>query len=216
MKSSDFLIIGTGVAGLALALRLAGHGRVKIVTKKDYMDSNTNLAQGGIATVLDPDDSFEAHVADTLATGAGLCRPDVVDMVVREGPKRIRELAELGVPFSRDNDRLSLGLEGGHSHNRIVHCADLTGNAVERTLLQAVHDHLVLGRGRRRLGHPVEADDGVLGFITSDLHGLVERIRQAGGRVAHEPREAEGAGVLVIYVDDPDGHQLELVQPLAR
>ncbi len=141
MKTSDFLIIGSGIAGLSLALRLAERGRVNIVTKRDPSDSNTNLAQGGIASVFKQGDSFELHVEDTLGAGAGLCRRDVVEFVVREGPDRIRDLISMGVPFSRNRGELDLGLEGGHSRNRIVHCADLTGKAVEQTLLDAVNCH---------------------------------------------------------------------------
>ena len=141
MLQTDFLIIGSGVAGLSLALNLAQRGRVTIVTKKALEDSNTNYAQGGVASVLGSDDTFELHVADTLAAGAGLCRRDVVEMVVREGPARIHDLAELGVAFTTDGGRLALGLEGGHSRHRIVHNADHTGREIESHLLDAVLDH---------------------------------------------------------------------------
>ena len=102
MIQTDFLIIGSGVAGLSLALDLAGRGTVAIVTKKDLVDSNTNYAQGGVAAVMGPEDRFDLHVADTLEAGAGLCRRDVVEMVVREGPERIRSLMELGVAFTTE------------------------------------------------------------------------------------------------------------------
>lgn len=138
---TDFLIIGSGVAGLSLALNLAERGRVTIVTKKDLSDSNTNYAQGGIAGVLGPDDSFSLHVADTLAAGAGLCRRDVVEMVVREGPARIQDLGDLGVAFTTEGGRLALGLEGGHSRKRIIHSADRTGREIETHLLDAVLEH---------------------------------------------------------------------------
>jgi L-aspartate oxidase len=141
VEQTDFLIIGSGVAGLSLALGLAEHGKVYIVTKKDLADTNTNLAQGGIASVLDPNDSFDLHIRDTIAAGVGLCREEVVEMVVRDGPARIHDLMELGVPFSLRKNKLDLGLEGGHSRKRIVHCADLTGNAVEKSLLTAVTAH---------------------------------------------------------------------------
>lgn len=141
MVQTDFLIIGSGIAGLSLALNLAEHGRVTVVTKKALEDSNTNYAQGGVASVLGADDSFELHVADTLEAGAGLCRREIVEMVVREGPARIRDLETLGVAFSTDAGRLSLGLEGGHSRNRIVHNADRTGREIESHLLDAVLEH---------------------------------------------------------------------------
>jgi L-aspartate oxidase len=152
VKTSDFLIIGSGIAGLSLALRLANHGRVNLITKRDVVDSNTNLAQGGIASVFDSSDSFELHIEDTLRTGCGICRRDVVEFVVREGPDRIRDLIALGVPFSRDDGGLELGLEGGHSRHRIVHCADLTGEAVEKTLLEAVLCHPDIGVYRNHMG----------------------------------------------------------------
>ena len=141
MTQSDFLIIGSGVAGLSLALNLAEAGRVAIVTKKELTDSNTNYAQGGVAAVMGGDDDPALHIADTLATGAGLCRPGVVEMVVREGPARIRDLVELGVAFTTDNGHLALGLEGGHSRKRIVHARDHTGREIESRLLDAVLEH---------------------------------------------------------------------------
>ncbi|HET6347494.1 MAG TPA: L-aspartate oxidase [Candidatus Krumholzibacteria bacterium] len=138
---SDFLIIGSGVAGLSLALNLAREGRVALVTKKELTDSNTNYAQGGVAAVMGIDDDPALHIADTLAAGAGLCRPEVVELVVREGPDRIRELLELGVAFTTDGGTLALGLEGGHSRKRIVHARDHTGREIETRLLDAVLDH---------------------------------------------------------------------------
>ncbi len=137
----DFLIIGSGVAGLSYALKVAGHGTVAIVTKKESAESNTNYAQGGIAAVVDEADSFEKHVEDTMVSGAGLCDREVVERVVREGPERVRELMSLGAEFTRKNGRLHLGREGGHSSDRIIHAADATGREIERALLAGVHDH---------------------------------------------------------------------------
>ncbi|WP_166977172.1 L-aspartate oxidase [Rhodocaloribacter litoris] len=137
----DFLVLGSGVAGLSFALRAAEHGTVAVVTKKASVESNTNYAQGGIAAVMDGSDSFEQHIADTLEAGAGLCDPEVVAFVVREGPARIRELMAFGARFSRENGRLHLGREGGHSAHRIVHAADATGREVERALLANVRAH---------------------------------------------------------------------------
>ncbi|MEL6616233.1 MAG: FAD-dependent oxidoreductase, partial [Bacteroidota bacterium] len=135
----DYLVIGSGVAGLSFALRAAEHGSVAVVTKKASAESNTNYAQGGIAAVMDPDDNVEDHVRDTLIAGAGLCDEDVVRMVVTEGPERIRELMDWGARFDRGEDgELHLGREGGHSADRIVHAADMTGREVERALLAAV------------------------------------------------------------------------------
>jgi L-aspartate oxidase len=132
------------VAGLTYALRAAQFGPVLILTKKSRSDSSTNRAQGGLAAVLSPTDSFDLHVADTLEAGAGLCRRDVVEAVVREGPALIRSLTELGATFAHrdgDSEGLDLGLEGGHSRRRIVHSKDRTGQEIESTLLAAVAKH---------------------------------------------------------------------------
>lgn len=137
----DYLVIGSGVAGLSYALRVAETGTVAIVTKKASAESNTNYAQGGVAAVMDEHDSFESHIQDTLEAGAGLCDPEVVEVVVREGPERIRELISLGASFTSHDGRLHLGREGGHSAHRIVHAADTTGREIEHTLLERVREH---------------------------------------------------------------------------
>jgi len=144
MKKYDFLVLGSGIAGLSFALKVAPHGRVAIVTKKDRAESNTNYAQGGIASVTSKEDSFELHVRDTLVAGAGLCKENVVRTIVQEGPARIAELIELGMKFSErdapaeDGGReLDLGREGGHSKRRILHAKDVTGREIERALLNA-------------------------------------------------------------------------------
>jgi L-aspartate oxidase len=136
---TDFLVIGTGIAGLSFALQAAKLGSVAIVTKRRKDDTNTNRAQGGIATVLDAVDNFDLHVEDTLVAGAGLCHRDVVEHIVREGPHIVRQLVEWGVEFTRTPEgEYALGREGGHSHSRIVHAHDLTGAEIERALLDAV------------------------------------------------------------------------------
>jgi len=139
--NSDFLIIGSGIAGLSFALKAATLGKVVLVTKKRDIDTATNLAQGGIAAVLSDDDSFSMHEKDTLISGAGLCDLDIVKLVVSEGPKRIQDLVEVGVQFVRDENnekKLSLGREGGHSKRRVAHAYDLTGKEIERALLERV------------------------------------------------------------------------------
>ncbi len=135
---TDFLIIGSGIAGLSYALKVAKVGTVAIITKKQRAESNTNYAQGGIASVLSPDDAFELHVADTLNAGSGLCHRDAVEALVREGPIQVKELMYIGTQFTMRGDRFDLGREGGHSRNRIVHSLDLTGREVERALLEAI------------------------------------------------------------------------------
>jgi L-aspartate oxidase len=144
----DFIVLGSGIAGLSFALKVAEHGRVAIITKKKRADSNTNYAQGGIASVTSKEDSFEAHVRDTLEAGAGLCREDVVRTIVEEGPARIQELIDLGMRFSERDDpnrpgekELDLGREGGHSQRRILHAKDMTGREIERALLAAIARH---------------------------------------------------------------------------
>ncbi|MBP7735007.1 MAG: L-aspartate oxidase [Spirochaetes bacterium] len=141
---SDFLVIGSGIAGLAFAIKASRFGSVNIVTKKKDFDSNTNYAQGGIASVLSPEDSFEKHIEDTIKAGAGLGDRKTIEILVRSGPERIRELMEWGTQFSEKDGPggtiLDLGREGGHSKNRIVHAQDLTGQEVERALLQKVSE----------------------------------------------------------------------------
>ncbi len=139
----DFIVLGSGVAGLTFALKVAAQGRVAIITKKNRAESNTNYAQGGIAAVTSKEDSFEMHVRDTLEAGAGLCTEEVVRTIIQEGPARIGELVDLGMKFSeRDaghgQRELDLGREGGHSKRRILHAKDVTGREVERALLAAV------------------------------------------------------------------------------
>ncbi len=146
MKTScDFLIVGSGIAGLSFAIRAARVGSVVMITKKTDSESNTNYAQGGIACVLDPKDSFESHVRDTLVAGAGLCNQEAVRILVREAPERIEDLVEWGTHFStsktsRARHHLDLGREGGHSANRIVHMHDFTGRAVEESLLRQLRN----------------------------------------------------------------------------
>src|SRR5438477_5612224 len=145
MKRFDFLVLGSGIAGLSFALKVAARGRVAIITKKDRAESNTNYAQGGIAAVTSKEDSFEFHLRDTLQAGAGLCKENVVRTIIEEGPARIAELIELGMHFSereipRSNGarELDLGKEGGHSKRRILHAKDVTGREIERALLAAI------------------------------------------------------------------------------
>ena len=145
-ETTDFLVLGSGIAGLTLALRAAESGDVMIVTKRARDDANTTWAQGGISAVLDPTDTFEAHVADTLTAGAGLCKRDIVEVCVREGPARIADLVALGTRFTRAVDadgqsHFELGREGGHSARRVVHAGDITGREVERALLEAAEAH---------------------------------------------------------------------------
>ncbi len=145
IKRFDFLVLGSGIAGLVFALKSASSGKGAIVTKKEDTESNTNYAQGGIAAAIAENDSFEMHIEDTLRTGAGICHSDAVEVIVKEGPNYLRELVEMGAKFTKDgrgkNAKFHLGREGGHSVNRIVHARDLTGREIERSLLAKVRKH---------------------------------------------------------------------------
>ncbi|MGE3850318.1 MAG: L-aspartate oxidase [Planctomycetota bacterium] len=135
----DVLVIGSGLAGLWFALQAAPHSRVLLITKGAANDTATRKAQGGVAAVVAPADSPEQHAADTMAAGAGLCDPQVVRMVVEEGPARVAELEGLGVRFDRHpNGAHDLGLEGGHHQRRVLHAGDVTGNAIQQTMLDVV------------------------------------------------------------------------------
>ncbi len=147
--NSDFLVLGSGIAGLFFALQVADSGRVHIITKRKEADANTNLAQGGIAAVLDLDDSFTAHAEDTMRAGAGLGHREVVDLVVSKGPECLQELIAMGVSFSRNPKSATgydLAREGGHSRRRILHAADSTGREIEDVLIDRCreHDNIVL------------------------------------------------------------------------
>ena len=144
LKQYDVLILGSGTAGQSIALRLADHLRVALVTKREMADSASNWAQGGIAAVLDTTDSIEAHIQDTFIAGAGLCNPESTRFVVENGKRAIEWLIDRGVPFTREADTqlgYHLTREGGHSHRRIIHAADATGAAVQTTLGEHVRNH---------------------------------------------------------------------------
>jgi L-aspartate oxidase len=205
----DYLVIGSGVAGLTLALEAAKDADVLVVTKRDLDQSATAHAQGGIAAVLDPADSFEQHVQDTLECGRGLSHADVVDMVVRDGPERVRDLIALGAAFSRvgggDSD-LDLTREGGHSARRVVHAADVTGREVQRAMNLAVKQN----RRIRVLAHHMAID-----LIDLARYGGEQRIGgayvldQGSGAVHTIVARATilatgGAGKVYLYTTNPD------------
>ncbi|MCC7301526.1 MAG: L-aspartate oxidase [Bacteroidia bacterium] len=141
-RYTDFLVIGSGIAGLSYALKVAAKGKVLIITKSDEAESNTKYAQGGIAAVMHAPDTFEKHIRDTLIAGDGMCDQEVVRMVVEESTDRILELVKYGAEFDKDaRGAFDLGREGGHSENRILHFKDKTGFEIERALLAKVHAH---------------------------------------------------------------------------
>ena len=141
-RQTDVLIIGSGIAGLFSALKIAEFAKVIVVTKKNKSESNTNYAQGGIASVISQNDSFENHVTDTIIAGAGLCNLKHVEIMVKEGPQRIYDLVEIGTKFTKKNGEFDLVREGGHSMARILHAADLTGKEIERALIEAVNSNI--------------------------------------------------------------------------
>ncbi|MCX5889444.1 MAG: L-aspartate oxidase [Deltaproteobacteria bacterium] len=139
---ADVLVIGSGLAGLSYALKVADFARVNLVTKNGLTETSTSKAQGGIAAVLGPDDRFEYHIQDTLTVGEGLSHPDIVELVVRQGPDRVRELIDLGAHFDPGvGNGYDLGREGGHSRRRVIHAQDMTGAEVERILSERVLAH---------------------------------------------------------------------------
>ncbi|MGZ4038839.1 MAG: L-aspartate oxidase, partial [Bacteroidia bacterium] len=141
-QRTDYLIIGSGIAGLSFALKAAAHGKVFLITKGREDESNTKYAQGGIAAVWHDGDSVEKHVQDTLVAGAGLCDERVVRMVVSESTERVKELIELGARFDKtQNGEYDLAKEGGHSEHRILHHKDITGFEIERAFISQVHKH---------------------------------------------------------------------------
>lgn len=143
MERFDFLVIGGGIAGLSYALKVAAHGSVAVLFKKETGLSSTSWAQGGVAAVNKPDDTFDLHIEDTLRAGAGLCHRNIVELVVREGPERVSELVNLGTHFDKEKNSADYHLhqEGGHSRRRIFHTADSTGFEIQRALLEAASSH---------------------------------------------------------------------------
>ena len=156
-QQADFLVIGSGLAGLNAAIELSEHGSVLLLSKVQLGESNTAYAQGGIASVMSDDDSFDAHVRDTLDAGAGLCHPEVVEQIIEAGPSAIRRLVETGVQFDASDQGFSLTREGGHSNRRILHAQDITGREIDRAFRMRLarnlkYSHFTTSR-RDRLGH---------------------------------------------------------------
>ena len=211
--TSDFLVIGTGIAGLTFALRAARHGKVTVITKGQAEESNTAWAQGGIATVLpeglrDEGDSIESHVADTLDAGAGMCKEPVVREIIKEGAKAIEEMITNGVSFDREGEHFQLGKEGGHSHRRILHAKDTTGREVARALVEAAREepnitlleqHFAIDLiTTSKLG--AVAADRVLGaYVLNKLTGEVHVFRSDRVILA-----AGGCGKVYLYTTNPD------------
>ncbi|MBV8416184.1 MAG: FAD-binding protein, partial [Verrucomicrobia bacterium] len=213
MNQFEFVVLGSGVAGLSLSLKLAAHGSVAIVTKRRPADSNTAWAQGGVACVTSAEDSFDLHISDTLVAGAGLCDQTAVRTIITEGPTAVRELMRIGVHFDErileDGHReLDLGKEGGHSKRRVLHYHDTTGREIEQRLLDAVveerniqilDNHMgvdLITTGK--LGYTTE--DRVIGvYVLNEGSGTVETIRSDRVIIA-----TGGCGKVYLYTTNPD------------
>lgn len=226
MISTDFLVIGSGVAGMWFALKAAKHGRVTVLTKRAVRESNSAYAQGGIAAVWDQSDAHHKHVQDTLIAGAGLCDRTAVEKTVREGPERVRELIDFGANFTRltsDPDQYDLHQEGGHSHRRILHAADFTGREMVRALAEAcalderieILDHHIAINVvteswlARRTGEiPPERDRALGAYVLDQVTG---EVRTFGAKVV--VLATGGAGKVYLYTTNPplasgDGHAM--------
>ena len=209
----DFIVIGSGVAGLTFALKVCRFGSVGIITKEALEESATKYAQGGIASVMAQDDSFELHVQDTIETGRGLCHEDFVHIACREGPARIRELIDLGAQFDLRGSEFDLGKEGGHSKRRILHAHDLTGWEIEKTLIEAIHAeknieifeyHMAIDLiTRARLDEKIQPgslEDEALGLYV--LNHKTNQVETMVGDVIL--LASGGAGKVYLYTSNPD------------
>lgn len=212
MKAFDFVVIGSGIAGLTFALKAAKHGSVAVITKRKGADSNTAWAQGGVACVTSDEDSFELHVRDTLEAGAGLCEEAAVRTIVTEGPARIRELVELGLHFDErevsGHREPDLGREGGHSKRRVLHVQDMTGLEIEKTLLRQLEN----SSGVTLLENHMAVDlitAGKLGFATEDRCLGVYVLEEKSGQVETIRTDrlvlaTGGCGKVYLYTTNPD------------
>ena len=231
---TDFLILGSGIAGLSLAIKASALGSVAIVTKKEKSESNTNYAQGGIAAVTDKTDSFAEHIHDTLICGAGLCKEDVVDFVVKEAPPRIQELIDWGVQFTKSETPpylYDLGQEGGHTRRRVLHAKDLTGHEIERALNEKVaalknviiyenHIGVDLIMEKNNSGKPVRCLGAyVLDINNSDINTYLAKytILSTGGAgkvylITTNPDIATGDGIAMAYRAGAQIANMEFIQ----
>ncbi len=210
-ESHDVLVIGSGAAGLRLALELADRARVAVLAKRSLTEGSTYYAQGGISAVLAEDDSFESHIRDTLNAGAGLCHPEVVRYVVEHGPAAIRWLIDHGVDFTREGREpdapLHLTREGGHSHRRVVHAADATGRVLETSLLECAHAHPNISLFERHIAIDL-VTEAKLGLPGDRCLGAYVLDRDAGHVKVFSARcvvlATGGASKVYLYTSNPD------------
>lgn len=225
MVKSDFLVIGSGIAGLNFALQASEFGSVCLITKKELIESNTNFAQGGIAAVISKLDNFSLHMRDTLRAGDGLCDKEAVRIMVRKAPEEIERLVSLGTDFDRKGEGLELGREGGHSRKRIVHRGDKTGMELERSLVQKVRGDRKIRVFERHIAFDLITDNGrclgarvfdkerkkVKGFFAKAVALATGGLCEIFGNTSN-PRIATGDGIAMGFRAGCEVKDLEFVQ----
>lgn len=242
MRQTDFLVIGSGIAGLSYAIKVAAHfpeKKITVITKTSADETNTKYAQGGVAGVWDEvNDSYEKHIEDTLIAGDGLCKKNIVEIVVKEGPERIKEIIEYGARFDKtESGEYALGMEGGHSEHRILHHKDVTGKEMERALLEEVkqykniemlkHCFVVDIITQHHLGYLVTKSSTditcygvyVLNLNTNEIEKIMSDITllASGGcgqayRTTTNPKIATGDGVAMVYRAKGRVEDMEFIQ----
>ena len=203
LLTSDILVIGTGISGLFFSLKAAKYASINLVTKTTISDTATSKAQGGIATVMSAEDSFESHIKDTLRVGDGLCHPDVVEQIVKDGPKRVQELIDIGVEFCKEEncDDFDLGLEGGHSHRRVLHVKDHTGEDIERALVKRTREtkNIHLFESHMAVNLYVKNNRVLGAYVLDTTTNEIKRFAAKATVLA-----TGGAGRVFLYTSNPD------------